>query len=145
MTVRRPPERLAVDGPAGKIEVVIDHPSVFPSEGADEPARGIGLVAHPHPLFGGTLDNKVAQTLALGRQLDVIGRLVRAQGCEFAVQGGDLDLGVAGVGAQTAGADLFVAVPGLQLFEVVLDRGGGRQGREGDQDGEDGGAVHQSR
>ncbi len=63
MSVRRPPERLAVDGPAGKIEVVIDHPSVFPSEGADEPARGIGLVAHPHPLFGGTLDNKVAQTL----------------------------------------------------------------------------------
>jgi alpha/beta superfamily hydrolase len=64
MTVRRPPERLAVNGPAGKIEVVIDHPSVFPTEGADEPARGIGLVAHPHPLFGGTLDNKVAQTLA---------------------------------------------------------------------------------
>ena len=64
MTVRRPPERLAVDGPAGKIEVVIDHPSVFPTEGADEPARGIALVAHPHPLFGGTLDNKVAQTLA---------------------------------------------------------------------------------
>lgn len=64
MTARRPPERLAVDGPAGKIEVVVDHPSVFPTEGGDEPARGIGLVAHPHPLFGGTLDNKVAQTLA---------------------------------------------------------------------------------
>jgi hypothetical protein len=64
MTARRPPERLAVDGPAGRIEVVIDRPSVFPTEGADEPARGIGLVAHPHPLFGGTLDNKVAQTLA---------------------------------------------------------------------------------
>lgn len=64
MTARRPPERLAVPGPAGKIEVVVDHPSVFPTEGADEPARGIGLVAHPHPLFGGTLDNKVAQTLA---------------------------------------------------------------------------------
>jgi uncharacterized protein len=64
VSVRRPPERLAVDGPAGTIEVVIDHPSVFPSEGADEPARGLGLVAHPHPLFGGTLDNKVAQTLA---------------------------------------------------------------------------------
>jgi len=64
MSARRPPERLAVPGPAGKIEVVVDHPSVFPTEGADEPARGIGLVAHPHPLFGGTLDNKVAQTLA---------------------------------------------------------------------------------
>jgi hypothetical protein len=61
---RRPPERLAARGPAGNIELVVDHPSVFPTEGADEPARGIGLVAHPHPLFGGTLDNKVAQTLA---------------------------------------------------------------------------------
>ena len=33
----------------------------------DEPegsARGVALIAHPHPLFGGTLDNKVAQTLA---------------------------------------------------------------------------------
>lgn len=62
--IRRPPERAAARGPAGSIEVVIDHPSVFPTEGADEPARGIALVAHPHPLFGGTLDNKVAQTLA---------------------------------------------------------------------------------
>ncbi|HTO49073.1 MAG TPA: CocE/NonD family hydrolase [Burkholderiales bacterium] len=61
----RKPERLAVDGPAGKIEIVVDHPSVFPTEGAaEEAARGVALVAHPHPLFGGTLDNKVAQTLA---------------------------------------------------------------------------------
>lgn len=64
MTARRPQERLAVPGPAGKIEVVVDHPALFPTEGADAPARGIALVAHPHPLFGGTLDNKVAQTLA---------------------------------------------------------------------------------
>ena len=62
MTAR--PERLAVDGPAGRIEVVVDHPAGFPSDGAEEPARGIALVAHPHPLFGGALDNKVAQTLA---------------------------------------------------------------------------------
>jgi alpha/beta superfamily hydrolase len=27
-------------------------------------ARGIALVAHPHPLYGGTMENKVAQTLA---------------------------------------------------------------------------------
>ena len=27
-------------------------------------SRGVALVAHPHPLYGGTLDNKVAQTLA---------------------------------------------------------------------------------
>ena len=45
-----------ISGPAGKIECAVDLP-----EGA---ARGVALVAHPHPLFGGTLDNKVAQTLA---------------------------------------------------------------------------------
>ena len=56
-------ERLAVDGPAGRIEILVDHPAVFPSDGADE-ARGIAIVAHPHPLFGGSLDNKVAQSLA---------------------------------------------------------------------------------
>ena len=60
----RRPERLLVPGPAGSIEIVVDHPAIFPSEGAEETARGIALVAHPHPLFGGTLDNKVAQTLA---------------------------------------------------------------------------------
>ena len=26
--------------------------------------RGIAVIAHPHPLFGGTMDNKVVQTLA---------------------------------------------------------------------------------
>lgn len=49
-------ERSIVDGPAGDIEVVIDAPSASP--------RGIALVCHPHPLQGGTLDNKVAHTLA---------------------------------------------------------------------------------
>ncbi len=45
-----------VAGPVGKIECAVDSP-------ASEP-RGVALVAHPHPLFGGTLDNKVVQTLA---------------------------------------------------------------------------------
>jgi len=49
-------ERLVVAGPVGDIEVVIDPPSASP--------RGIALVCHPHPLQGGTLDNKVAHTLA---------------------------------------------------------------------------------
>jgi len=49
-------ERLLIDGPAGRIEVAIDTPAGT--------ARGVAVVAHPHPLFGGTLDNKVAQTLA---------------------------------------------------------------------------------
>jgi uncharacterized protein len=53
-----PAERVLVAGGAGRIETAIDLPA-----GADAP-RGLALVAHPHPLYGGTLDNKVAQTLA---------------------------------------------------------------------------------
>ena len=49
-------EGLIIAGPAGDVEVVIDAPSASP--------RGVALVCHPHPLQGGTLDNKVAHTLA---------------------------------------------------------------------------------
>lgn len=50
-------ERLLQAGPAGWLDVAIDHPA------CDEP-RGTAVIAHPHPLFGGTMDNKVVQTLA---------------------------------------------------------------------------------
>lgn len=46
----------AIAGPAGALEVAIDQP--------DGPAIGTAVIAHPHPLFGGTLTNKVVQTLA---------------------------------------------------------------------------------
>ncbi|MSQ58121.1 MAG: alpha/beta hydrolase [Betaproteobacteria bacterium] len=49
-------ERVLIDGPAGKLEAAINDPG--------EHRRAIALVAHPHPLHGGTLDNKVVQTLA---------------------------------------------------------------------------------
>jgi alpha/beta superfamily hydrolase len=48
--------RVKIDGPAGQLECAVDTP-------ADAP-RGIAIVCHPHPQQGGTLDNKVAQTLA---------------------------------------------------------------------------------
>ncbi len=48
-------QKLFIDGPAGKLEIAINEPA--------QP-RGIALLAHPHPLYGGTLDNKVVQTLA---------------------------------------------------------------------------------
>jgi len=52
-------EHVLFDGPDGKIEVFVEaHPP-----GKDAPA-GIALIAHPHPLFGGTADNKVVTTLA---------------------------------------------------------------------------------
>ena len=53
-------ERFAIDGPAGALELVVNLPALEPAQRL----RGIALVAHPHPLQGGTLDNKVAQTLA---------------------------------------------------------------------------------
>jgi alpha/beta superfamily hydrolase len=54
----KPPatETILLDGAAGAIETDITDP------GAGR--RGIALIAHPHPLMGGTKDNKVVTTLA---------------------------------------------------------------------------------
>ena len=49
------PETFLLDGPAGKIEIDINDPGAA--------RRGIALIAHPHPLMGGTKDNKVVTTL----------------------------------------------------------------------------------
>ena len=49
-------ERFELPGPAGAIEALRDLP--------DGVSRGVAVIAHPHPLFGGTMDNKVVQTLA---------------------------------------------------------------------------------
>ena len=53
-------EYLMIDGAVGKLQCAIDLPDPE-TQGAP---RGLALVAHPHPLYGGTMDNKVAQTLA---------------------------------------------------------------------------------
>jgi len=49
-------QRRQIDGPAGAIECAIDEPPQAP--------RGVVVLCHPHPQHGGTLDNKVVQTLA---------------------------------------------------------------------------------
>ena len=54
--MRASTRREFVAGPAGRIECAVDRP--------ESTARGMALIAHPHPLYGGTLDNKVVQTLA---------------------------------------------------------------------------------
>ncbi|WP_180684412.1 CocE/NonD family hydrolase [Tepidicella baoligensis] len=51
-------QALWIPGPAGVLEVAVDRPAQ-PREGG-----GVAVIAHPHPLFGGTLNNKVVQTLA---------------------------------------------------------------------------------
>ncbi len=48
--------RELMTGPAGSLELAHD--------AASGPSRGTCVISHPHPLFGGSLDNKVVQTLA---------------------------------------------------------------------------------
>jgi len=49
------PASQTIDGPAGLLEVVIEEPAHAPV--------GLAVIAHPHPLQGGTMDNKVVHTL----------------------------------------------------------------------------------
>ena len=49
-------QRQSIAGPAGDIECAIDAPP--------EMQRGVAVLCHPHPVHGGTMDNKVVQTLA---------------------------------------------------------------------------------
>src|SRR3954452_13163726 len=53
--MNRDTQRATVAGPAGPIECAIDGPP--------DPA-GVVVVCHPHPQFGGTMDNKVVITIA---------------------------------------------------------------------------------
>lgn len=50
-------EKFQLSGPSGELECAVDTPS-------SGPACGLAVLAHPHPLHGGTMDNKVVQTLA---------------------------------------------------------------------------------
>lgn len=52
-----------IEGVVGQIEMSIDLPDELKAN-PDFSLRGLALVAHPHPLMGGTMDNKVAQTMA---------------------------------------------------------------------------------
>lgn len=50
------PERLSIQGPAGKLEAILEDPGTTHTRYA--------VVCHPHPLYGGTMDNKVVTTVA---------------------------------------------------------------------------------
>jgi hypothetical protein len=52
-------ESLSIDGPAGDLEALLEEP------GDKEPVQAC-LVCHPHPLFGGTMHNKVVYRIARG-------------------------------------------------------------------------------
>ena len=49
-------QKISLYGGAGLVEALLDVPVTEP--------RGTAVIAHPHPLFGGTMTNKVVQTLA---------------------------------------------------------------------------------
>ena len=57
MAAQVPIERSVIRGDAGGIEIATHLP-------AEASPRAIAIVAHPHPLFGGTMDNKVVTTIA---------------------------------------------------------------------------------
>jgi alpha/beta superfamily hydrolase len=61
--VPRPPfaERPKLAGPAGDLEALIEIPL---GEAAPQSVSSFAVVCHPHPLYGGTLDNKVVWALA---------------------------------------------------------------------------------
>jgi len=50
---------LLVKGPAGDLEVLIDEPAT-----ANAAVDHVALICHPHPLYGGTMTNKVVHILA---------------------------------------------------------------------------------
>lgn len=52
-------EVLTLPGPVGPLETRLEFP-----DGDERPPRVFGVACHPHPLFGGTMDNKVTHVLA---------------------------------------------------------------------------------
>jgi alpha/beta superfamily hydrolase len=52
------PERLEIPGPVGLLEALREVPA------SAQAPRAFGVICHPHPLFGGTMTNKVVHMLA---------------------------------------------------------------------------------
>jgi alpha/beta superfamily hydrolase len=65
--MRRLPRRkeARIPGPTGEIEALVELPG-------EADANGFGVACHPHPLHGGTMDNKVVHTLC--RTFNELGR-----------------------------------------------------------------------
>jgi len=78
-------QRGEIAGPAGALAVAVDSRT-------DVPQRGVAVLCHPHPLHGGTMDNKVVQTVA--RALVQLGwRTVRFNFRGVGTSGGTWDEG----------------------------------------------------
>lgn len=57
-------ESLVLQGPAGALEARLDFPAAGIAGSEPRTPATFAVVCHPHPLFGGTLTNKVVHTLA---------------------------------------------------------------------------------
>lgn len=56
------PQPVTLDGPAGPLEARVEEPVPGAASAT------VGVVCHPHPLYGGTMQNKVVHTLARAMQ-----------------------------------------------------------------------------
>ena len=114
-------QRLSIAGPSGALELALNPPEQAP--------RGIALIAHPHPLQGGTMDNKVVQTLAktfagLGyASVRFNFRGVAGSAGEFDDGAGESDDALAALAhARTAYGDLPVVLAGFSFGTFVQTR-----------------------
>jgi alpha/beta superfamily hydrolase len=109
-------QRLTIPGPAGDIEALLDEPA--------SAATGVLVACHPHPQHGGTMDNKVVQTLARAG-LQVGWRVVRfnfrgvgASAGDWADGVGEIDDAMALVAAQRV-AELPLLLAGFSFGGYV--------------------------
>jgi alpha/beta superfamily hydrolase len=89
-------ERLSIEGPAGALEAVVEDTGMM--------SPSYAIVCHPHPLMGGTMDNKVVTTVA--RSLRETGiPTVRFNFRGVGASGGTFDQGI----GETEDADAVAA------------------------------------
>ncbi len=112
--------RETVAGPAGAIECAIDEPGSAP--------RGVAVLCHPHPQFGGTLDNKVVQTMArafvqLGyRAVRFNFRGIGASAGAWDEGRGEIDDALAVLGAQVRGEATSIVLGGFSFGAYVASQ-----------------------
>ena len=90
------PEHISIAGQAGALEAIVEDPGVQGSS--------YGVICHPHPLYGGTMENKVVTTVARALQETGIPTL-RFNFRGVGASAGEFDHGV----GETADADAVAA------------------------------------
>ena len=116
-------QSLTLNGPVGPIEAVLD----LPEADLFEAPHGTAVIAHPHPQYGGTLTNKVVQTIARAcvqcgwRAVRFNFRGVGASGGQYDEGRGEVDDMLAVV-AQAAPADQPLLLAGFSFGGFIAAR-----------------------